>query len=303
MADEDISIAPVLEQAAPAIEVDANADAPEIVNDEPERILDPGDVAELEDVAQAELEEELEEFEWNGKPVKGPKGLKDSVLMHADYTRKRQADAEKAKALESREAEINQKLAATEEELDARSTLRDVDKRIGEYAKLTQADWDYHHNIDPMGTDKAWRDFQFLKEQRAEVAKTLEAKQNERTQAAQQSLAKRVEETIAFAQKEIPGWKPELTDTLVKLATDLGVPEDALKANWSPVFYKLLHRAHIGELTLNRQTAPKPIPAPIQPLATVGGKSTPAARADLASSDMESYVALRRKGVGGKPLR
>lgn len=302
MADEDISIAPVLEQAAPAIEVDATP-APEAVTDEPERILDPGEVSDLEEVAQTQLEEELEEFEWNGKPVKGPKGLKDGVLMQSDYTKKTQAVSEKAKELESREAEINLKLAATEEELDARSTLRDVDKRIGEYAKLTQADWDYHHNIDPMGTDKAWRDFQFLKEQRTEVAKNLETKQNERTQAAQQSLAKRVEETTAFAQKEIPGWKPELTETLVKLAHDLGVPEDAIKANWSPTFYKLLHRAHIGELTLNRQTAPKPIPAPIQPLATVGGKSTPAARADLANSDMDSYVALRKKGVGGKALR
>lgn len=302
MADEDNSIAPVLEQAAPAIEVDATA-APEAVTDEPERILDPGEVAEVEEAAQAELEEELEEFEWNGKPVKGPKGLKDGVLMQSDYTKKTQDISKKAKELESREAEINQKLEATEEELDARSTLRDVDKRIGEYAKLTQADWDYHHNIDPMGTDKAWRDFQFLKEQRTEVAKNLETKQNERTQAAQQSLAKRVEETTAFAQKEIPGWKPELTETLVKLAHDFGMPEDALKANWSPVLYKLLHRAHIGELTLNRQTAPKPTPTPIQPLATVGGKSTPAARADLASSDMESYVALRRKGVGGKALR
>lgn len=302
MADEDISIAPALEQAAPAIEVDANT-APEPVTDEPERILDPGDVAEIDEAAQAELEEDLEEFEWNGKPVKGPKGLKDGVLMQSDYTKKTQAVSAKEKALESREAEINQKLAATEEELDARSTLRDVDKRIGEYAKLTQADWDYHHNIDPMGTDKAWRDYQFLKEQRTEVAKSLETKQNERTQAAQQSLAKRVEETTAFAQKEIPGWKPELTETLVKLATDFGVPESALQANWSPVFYKLLHRAHIGELTLNRQTAPKPIPAPLQPLATVGGKSTPAARADLATSDMDSYVALRKKGVGGKALR
>jgi hypothetical protein len=38
-------------------------------------------------------------------------------------------------------------------------------------------------------------------------------------------------------------------------------------------------------------------------LATVAGKSASGGTADLASMDMDAYIAARRKGVGGKPLR
>jgi hypothetical protein len=274
------------------------------VTDEPERIPGPEEVAGELEGAEETVEEELEEFEWNGKKVQGPKGLKDGVLMQADYTKKTQTVAEKAKALESREAEINQRLEATEEELDARATLRNVDARLAEYGKLTQEDWDHHHSIDPMGTEKAWRDYQFLKEQRGEIAKTLETKQAERTGKAQQELAKRIQDTLEHAKKSIPGFKPETIPQLVEFAQEIGVPAGAIEQNWSPTFVDLLHLARIGKMTVEKQaTAPKLPTTTVQPLTTVNGKTTPAARGDLSSMDMEAYVAARKKGIGGKPLR
>ena len=74
-----------------------------------------------------------------------------------------------------------------------------------------------------------------------------------------------------------------------------------LQDNWSPQLLKLLHRAHLGHNLLTKQTsAPKPTVVPPQPLQTVAGKSSPMNRSDLGSADMETYVALRKKGVGGK---
>jgi len=303
MADEQEAIADGIEQETPAIEAEVVNEA---ATDEPQQIPDTDEQTdEATGEAEAVDETEYTEIEWeDGKKYTIPKALEGGILRNKDYTQKRQADAEKAKALESREAEINQRLQATEEELDARASIRAMDTQLAEYAKLSQADWDYHASVDPLATEKAWRNYQLLEKQRGEAAKTLETAQSHRTEKAQQDLAKRVQETNEYAAKNIPGWKPELTDTLVKFAQSEGIPEEAIKANWSPTFYGLLHKAHIGTLAMQRQSAvPKPPAVPLKPLATVGGKSSPTARTDLASADMDAYVAARKAGVGGKALK
>lgn len=307
MADEAETVAPI-EQAAPAIEtVVTETPTPTPVDDGPQQILDPGEVAQAEaDAAEAEaiaaIEEELEEVDWNGKTFKAPKGVKDGILMQADYTKKTQAVSEQTKALEARRVEIDQQAAATEEELRDRAVLLGVNAQIDQYKDV---DWATLARTDPVGYNEHRARYEQLKEAAAETAKSLEAKQAERTQNAERDLANRVEETLKFAREKIPGFKPELIGTLVEFAQSEEIPEAAIKANWSPSFLKLLHKAHIGHLTLQKQAnLPKPTPAvPLTPLAKVTGNSTPAARADLASADMEAYVAARRAGVGGKSPR
>ena len=80
MGGEQESIAEV-EPEAPAIE-------PEMEADEPVNLDDPGE-PEVEDELQPE-DDDSEEIDWNGKKFKGPKGLKDGLMMQADYTRKTQ---------------------------------------------------------------------------------------------------------------------------------------------------------------------------------------------------------------------
>lgn len=306
MADEADTVAPI-EQAAPAIEtVAAETETTTPVDDGPQQILDPSEVAQAEaDAADAEaaalaaIEEELEDIDWNGKTFKAPKGVKDGILMQSDYTKKTQAVSEQAKALEARRAEIDQQAAATEEELRDRAVLLGVNAQLEQYKDV---DWLTLARTDPVGYNEHRARFDQLKAAAADTAESLKTKQAERTQNAERDLANRVEETLKFAREKIPGFKPELIGTLVEFAQAEGIPEAAIKSNWSPSLLKLLHKAHIGNLTLQKQAnLPKPAPAiPLTPLATVGGKSTPAARADLASADMESYVAARKKGVGGR---
>jgi hypothetical protein len=299
MADEQETIAPAPELETPAIET-PEVETPEV--EKPETVELPG--AEPEQETEEQLEAPAIEFvtlERNGKQYQVPKELEGEFLMQSDYTKKTQTVAEKVKALESREAEINQRLQATDEELDMRAELRSAKARIEQYAALSQEDWDAHYAKDYPATDRAWREYQMLKEKSGTLAQTLEAKATERTQKAEQDLATRVEETISFAQKEIPGWKPELTETLVKYAVGEGVPEDLLKTHWSPVLYKLLHQAHIGKQLMSKPApTPKAVtPAPA-PLEKVTGKSTPAAAktlGDLAKSDdLEAYANARKAG-------
>lgn len=297
MADEDLATPALEAEAIQPIEPEAKDKPTELPPPEP---VDTGDEPDESD----EPAEEFIDIERGGKTYKVPKVLEGEFLMQADYTRKRQADAEVAKALESREAEINRRAEATDAELDARAQLRGINGEIERFKSFDFAAFQQARQTDPMGADEAWAYKQHLATQKAELEGVIGKTQTERTEKAQQDLAKRVQETTAFAQKEIPGFKPELTDKLVKLAIETGVPEDTLKANWSPTFYKLLHLANIGKETLSRQAAAPPKPttptAPIAPLETVTAKAQPAARLSLkALADagrMEEYAAARRAG-------
>ena len=307
MADEAEAVATPIEQATPAIETVATETPTTPVDDGPQLILEPGEEADAEAeaaeaAALAAAEEELEDVDWNGKTFKAPKGVKDGILMQSDYTKKTQAVSEQAKALEARRAEIDQQAAATEEELRDRAVLLGVNAQIEQYKDV---DWVTLARTDPVGYNEHRARFDQLRAAAEETAASLKTKQAERTQKAERELANRVEETLKFAREKIPGFKPELIENLVQFAQAEGIPEEAIKANWSPALLNLLHKANIGNLTLQKQAnLPKPAPAiPLTPLATVSGKSTPAARTDLGSADMVDYIAARKAGVGGKPPR
>ena len=292
------------ELETPAIETPATT-TPEPV-DEPTRILDPEEVSQEQDGEPQEPEFETTEIEWDdGKKYVIPKAIESGILKNKDYTTKTQEAAALRKQLESRETEITQRLEATEAELDARAEMRTVSAQLAEYAQLTAQDWQYHMQQDPLGTQQAKLQYDMLRDRKAELEGTLSKATTERTQKAQQGLAKRVEETLSEAPKIIPGWSAETADKtireLVTFAQSEGIPDQVLQDNWSPQLLKLLHRAHLGHNLLTKQTsAPKPTVVPPQPLQTVAGKSSPMNRSDLGSADMETYVALRKKGVGGK---
>jgi hypothetical protein len=308
MADEQETIAPAaLETPASAPEVietpAADAVADETVNLE---APEPETTATEE---TAPVEDETIEIDWDdGKKYKIPKALESGILRNKDYTQKRQADAAKAKELESREAEINQRHEATEAELDARAELRGISAQLAEYEKLTPQDWQAHYANDPYATQQAKLMYDTLKEQKTALQGKVTQAQSERSTAAQQALAKRVQDTVAEAPKIIPGCTPETAAStiteLVKFAQSEGIPDQVLHDNWSPTLLKFLHRYQLGENLLKKQaTAPKlPNPEP-KPLETVNGTKSAPTSGDLGSLDMEAYVAARKKGVGGKPLR
>ncbi len=294
MTDEIIASPDVEQAPQPAIEVEEPVETPQDI--------DPVETEEDPETVDEAVEED-EEVEWNGKTFKAPKGLKDGILMQADYTKKTQDVSTKAKELEARETELKQQAEATDEELTSRAQLVNIEDRLSQYGKLTQADWDAYYAQDYVETDKAWRDYQFLKAQRGEIAETLKTKQTERTQKAELDLANRVEATNKFASEKIKGYTPELTTKLVEFASNEGLDEKTLKTNWSPTLYKLLHKAYIGEQTLKQQATPKPkVAATVAPLVTVKTAGTSAPVKSLAAladaNDMAGYIAARSKGRG-----
>lgn len=294
MADEEITVS----ASEPAPEPTIAAPEPVVEKEVPQDITEPEAVAEPEtEEPVAEAEPEFVTVERNGKTYQIPKELEGELLMQSDYTKKTQSVSEKAKELEAREAGIAQQLEATEEELRDRALVLQAKAELDQYEAL---DWQALWDQDPLNAGKHQARYQMLQREYDKTNASLTAKQTERTQKAERDFATRVEQTATFAREKIPGWKPEMTESLVKLALDAGVPDAELKRVWSPAVLKLLHQAHIGNLAMQKQATAKPAPAPLAPLATVTGKSTPAASKTLADvangDDMEAYAAMRKAG-------
>lgn len=296
MADEDI--------ATPVVSLDTPASDPVVEKEKPVEITDEviPDIVSEDDAPAGD--DETDELEFGFKKYKVPKELKTSVEeWRAATTKKEQAVAEERKALETQRLK---QAEASDAELDARAQLRTVANEMKRFEAFDFNAYQQLKQTDFVGAEEAWAYKQHLKEQHTALTDTVTKAASERTGLAQQDLAKRVQETIEYAAKEIPGWKPEVTDKLVKYAQERGVPEDVLKSNWSPQFYRILHEARIGSLALAKQAAAPKVPAPaartepIAPLTVVSAKSANANRPTLKeladAGRMEEYAAARKQG-------
>jgi hypothetical protein len=257
---------PIAEAEAPIEQVEPNEPdddlvAPELNEDGTEKEPTP--------------DEDLEEFDWNGKKIMGPKGLKDGVLMQADYTRKTQEVAAKARELEDRAKHIDQQSKAGEEEMNARAAMISIDSDLKSYENI---DWDAWEAQDLFAAQAGFRKFQQLKEARGQVAGYLGERQKARTEQTQQETAKRLQETRQFAETQIKGWTPELDSKITDFATkELGFDWNTLKSAYTPAVYRALYLAHIGHAALQKQSvAPKSPTAPAtQPLTKITARANP----------------------------
>jgi hypothetical protein len=285
MSDETESLASELETPATPMPAPADnfEDNPELgtLDDEGNELL------------ETQPDDDLEEFEWEGKQIKVPKGLKDGVLRQADYTRKTQEVAAKAKELDEMRERINQQSKASEEELDARAQLRHVNSELERFKDWGWAQVQQLSQTDPVKADEIWKYKQHLASEKSGLEQTLSTAQQKRTQEAQQSVAKRLEQTRDHARK-LPGYKEGETESqVIEFAKSKGFSEGELRAAMSPKVFEMFHLARLGELAIKKPAA-KPA-APSQPLETVGAKSNPPARRNLADMSMDEYAAYRNK--------
>lgn len=290
MDGEQESIAEV-EQETPAIETEIEADEP--VN------LDASDEdQDVEDELQPE-DDDSEEFDWNGKKVRGPKGLKDGVLMHADYTRKTQETSALRKELDERSQRLDQQFTAGEEYLDARADLRVVAKELERFKEYDWTQYQQHRLNDPLSADEAWNYAQHLRNQKGQLEASIQQHEGRRTADAQQATAKRMQETHEHVKANLKGWTPETDKQVIDFAMSKGISQDELRNTMDPRIYEMIYLARIGAQILNKP-APKPTAQakPTEPLKVVGGRSTPAARKSLADMDMDEYAAARKAGRG-----
>jgi len=190
---------------------DVNTSEAEVENEvqeQPEQLLD-DDGNPIEDQAETE-EEEFEEIERDGKKAKVPAWLKPELMMQADYTRKTQELAEVRKAVEAERTAFQQ---ASEQEISARGNLVAIDNQLAQFAKV---DWNAFHDSDPFEAQKAFTQYQLLRDARTQTETHLGRLQQERTVNEQREAAKRLEEGAAEIAKAIPEWSPTTAAKLVE---------------------------------------------------------------------------------------
>ncbi len=281
-----------VEQEIPAIE-------PEMEADEPINIDDTDDEPEVDEGDRPEPEDDLEEFDWNGKKVKGPKGLKDGLMMQADYTRKTQEISNTRKELEERAARLDQQFSASEEYLDARADLRTVAKELERFEAFDWSAYQQARLTDPLQADEAWNYAQHLRAQKAQLEGVVQQHESSRTASVQQEIAKRMQETHEHVKANLKGWTPDTDKQVIDFALSKGVTREQMQNLMNPLVYEMLYLARIGHEALAKPapTAKKQA-APTQPSKAVGGRSTPAARKSFSEMDMEEYAAARQAGRG-----
>ena len=279
---------PDLEPADEPIDLDAQAEQPVAEDDQQEA---EGEAQEQEGDNPEEPEPEVIDFEVDGKALKVPKELEPYLLRHADYTKKTQEVAELRRTAEAKQAEAEQNLSMSNEVIEARAYKLNVEQQLAQYQNV---DWAQLEAEDPLGANSHWRQFQQLKDAYGNVSSFLDQKQNEWTAQTAQATDKRLQETRDFAQKEIPGWSPEMDAKITEFATgDLGFTTDMLKQAYNPQVYKTLFYAWLGHQAAQKQAAPKPAPQ-VQPLRKVSSTGSAPIQKNPEDMSMDEYAAYRK---------
>lgn len=272
------------------------SEAPEapIAAPEPQKIED-NLSPEVDEAPPVELDE-FEEFDWEGKKVKGPKGLKEGVLRQADYTKKTQELSQTRKELDAERQRIAEQAKASEEEMKLRAKEISISEELEHYSKVDWAAW---IEQDPIAANKAYFRQSQLKDTLNGVKQQISESTQKRTSEAQREFAKRMEETQEYARKNIKGWTPDTDRQVVEFAKEQGIDLGFLQSVMNPTVYRMLHLARLGHHALTTPAAPKPAPqSNVVPLETVAAKGNPPARLSPEDMTMEQYAAWRAKGGG-----
>jgi hypothetical protein len=242
-------------------------------------------------------EPELINFDVDGKQLQVPKELEPYLLRHADYTRKTQEVAEIRRDVEAKQAEAERNFSVSEEVLETRAALMNVNQEL---TRFQNVDWQKLEAEDPFTAQSAWRQFQQLKETQGQISGYLDQKQSEYSAQGEQATATRLKETAEFAQKQIPGWSPEMDTKITQFATEsLGFTSDTLKSAYNPQVYQTLFYAWLGHQAVQKQqAAPKATTPPPQPLRKVSGNGDAPISKAPEDMGMEEYAAYRRQQMG-----
>jgi hypothetical protein len=233
-------------------DIPVNLDAEEVVEDdetteaeaESEEITDEEAVDEDSDEEQSYLTLKI-----NGEEVDKPLDEVISLAQQgADYTKKTQEVAEQRKALE----EYAQTIQVQEQQLKTQVELQQA--LFGELAQITAIDqqlaefqaidWNQLSENDFVEAQKLFFTQNKLQTQRSQLVQQLEAKQQQLTQAQQQSLNQRIAKGKEILAKEIPNWSPDTSKAIISAGKEYyGFSDDEMSSVIDPRHVKVLHDA------------------------------------------------------------
>lgn len=275
------------ENAAASAEAD-DTDAPNPSEEDPQ-------AEEAEDNQDADTDEgDLEDVDYEGVTYRVPKSLASAIMRQADYTRKTQEVAERARELESREARLSEQAKAQAQMDEEALTLKILDQQLEAFSKV---DWAQLERDDPDHAQMLRNQRSDLRDQREDLRQKVGEKQQKQALEAQRAYDKRVEQAHSAMKTQYPEWGRDhvgkLQDWAIKSA-NLKI-EELSEAAADPRFLNLIHLAHIGARAIDKQRASKTAsPQSIKPTSRVtakGGRGT----IDPDKLSMDDWVKYREK--------
>jgi hypothetical protein len=268
--------------------------------DQPELELE---IEGAEDGQPGDGEDELEDWEDEGKTYKVPKALKPRLMKDADYTRKTMEVAETRKAVEAQKAEVEETAKFHRENVREVAKLIHIDEQLEAFRALTREQW---NALKPEDAMRLQTEMNLLKDQRERAVGELQQKQQQALEKQRDTTAKQYQDSLARIAKEIPGWSDELAGKLNGYATSKGFTLDELQMLvLKPHAVGTLHKAFLYDQLVAKQRAKaaKPVeePAPV-PVQTVGQRRTPTVK-DPNRMNPEEYRRWRMNGGGNSLAR
>jgi hypothetical protein len=242
-----------------------------------------------DDGNEIQPEPEDEEIDLDDLKLKVPKDqaqkVREAMLRQADYTRKTQEVAELRKALE---ADRNNLQQASDAELGAAAQATSIAQQLAAYQRV---DWNAWNDNDPFEAQKAFMNFQQLKDAQQQALGQLQYLRNQRVSAAQQESARRIEEGKRTLAKDIPEWNDGHKAKLIEHAASAygftAQELDDIEAD--PRVARALHDAFEGSQAKRKaQAAQRHVTAQqAQPAAKAGGSGAPPSGLDDRLSQSE----------------
>ena len=254
---------------------------------------------ELEDDGEEQEAPEIKMTTWTddeGNEWEIPAAITPALMKNKDYTTKTQEVSEQKKALVAEKEAWKLQQQRDEEDKKLDSELFSVERDLEKYKNI---DWDAEYERDPDNAQRHFMKAQQLNARKQDLTQQQQGRVQEKSQAAQQEVAKRFEEAKDWAVKNIPNYGPELLSKLDAYTESLGIDDAFLRANMSTKFMRVLYDGFVGHEVRSKAATKKPVKTNVTPLKQIKAKSAGTNRIDLSTASMDDYAAARRKGVGG----
>ena len=248
-----------------------------------------GDTNEISDADDISEESLLEEIEYEGKQYKLPPELKSALLRQSDYTKKTQEVAEQRRAIEHQRQEIENHVKLQQATFQEAAKVAAMDEQI---AQFNQVDWTTLSQQDPVKAQELFFQFSQLKDQRNAAATQINAKMQQKAFEDQQLFAKKLEESEAVLQREIPNWSPAVEKQLYDTGVQMGFSDHELRMIAAePRIVKLIYAQHrLNQLEKqSNQTKPS-----IKPVTNIQSKSS-VGKKDLSEMSQAEFEKRRRE--------
>lgn len=252
---------------------------------------------ELDDNGDPVVDNETMELEFDGKKWIVAKDvaitLKPALLRQADYTKKTQEIADRARALELQEQGLKTQTEAQKAHFKTATKLAGLGDRIASGVQgiaYDKIDWRGWQALDPDNATAAWREYEILKSEWDAAARDFSQKEQERIESANRESGTRVQTVQAEIARLIPEWTPrgELDVKLQKYGNANGYTDEVMTQATllSPRFAYDLNRLRLMDEAAAKQKTQQTFDKTqiAQPVTRVGGASGTATRKTTDSS-------------------